>query len=99
MNTNSYYSNENYASGLSSRGIQGQVYDRGGMKNSMLRQVDGKSYVVVNPSDPNQVEKFGSFSISAAVRPPYNSSCMTCQGCKCDRNGMACKCPKLLGVT
>lgn len=81
-----YQNMENY-SGLSNNGINGQIHTRQGYTHKFLRQVDGKSYVIVNPQNPNIlendiiendiIENMGAFSISAAVRQP-NCNCKQC---------------------
>ena len=102
--TNNYASNSNYNPALSSCTNMGVVHDSQGYKNVILRGCGGKGYVVVDPHDHNKVEKFGAFSIRAAVRPPYagyanyGCKCGTNCGCNC-LGGGACGCPHIVGVT
>jgi len=55
--------------------VQGQIHDRNGISDVILKKNSGKSYIVVNP---NMLENYGgSFSIGAAVR-----SCPSCSRCQ-----------------
>jgi len=98
-----YQNMENYC-GLSNNGVNGNVHTREGYQHKMLRQLDGKSYVVVNPQNPDIIENMGSFSLSAAVRPPYMNyprrGCPCGRSCGCDcKNTGTCNCPYILGVS
>jgi hypothetical protein len=97
-----YQSNSNYLPALSSCTTMGVAQDSQGSKMALFRQCGGKSYVVVNPHDVNKVEKYGAFSIRAAVRPPYAG--YGGYGCRCGANcGCNClgggPCRHIMGVT
>ena len=106
MNNYTYSNTENYEPALSSCTTMGIAHDFQGYTQVMLRKGSGKSYVVVNPMDTSKVEKYGAFSIRAAVRPPYNGGggigCGNCGGncgCNCGSGGQ-CNCRvRIMGVT
>lgn len=56
----------------SSTRVQGDIFDKDGYTNVLLCRdhLGGYMYKVEQPK--KRPEKFGAFSIRAAVRPPYN---------------------------